>query len=205
MADEDTGNGGAANSGSGDGGGENSAKTFTQAEVDRVAGKARGEAVSKLFKDAGLDNLSVDDLKGLAADAAEHRKGRESAKGDVERLNGEVEKYKPLAEQVPGLNLTILRQQVAGKQQLPPRLWKLIEGDDEDSIKASIEDLKKEFGIETDDGDDGGDKQQQNGRIGSGRRPAPNAQQGSGGGRSEKASLTAGREAYNRAKGIKTE
>lgn len=200
MADDDKGSGpGAANNDQDDGDG---ATTFTQAQVNKIAAREKRGALGAFFKELGLDTPpDVETLKATFDAAAEHKKLKDGEKGDVERLGGQLASEKEKSAKIPTLETTILRQQIAGTEQLPPRFWRYVEGKTDDEIKESIKELKTELNLTTDDGGDGGDGGQGNGQqqvTGTGAHPPePNQQQGrnNGGGTPTK-TLAAGREAY---------
>lgn len=202
MTQPDGAPGGPANSDAG-GGGENgggAVNLFTQAQVNSIAAAEKRGAISSYFKELGFDAPpSGDELKAAITAAS-------SQKGDVERLTGERDTARAEAEKVPGLETSLLRARLAGDAGLKSRYWKYIEGDDEDSIKASIQEVLGDVrggGSGDGSGDDGGNggeqgqEQQRQSRQGTGARPpAPNQQQGSNSGGKPKTSMQAGREAY---------
>lgn len=176
---------------------------FTQDQVNHFTAQAKRGALGTYFKDLGFDTPpDAETLKETFAAAAEHKKTKDGEKGDVERLGGELTAEKEKSAKVPALETTILRQQIAGTEQLPVRFWRYVEGSTDDEIKESIKELKTELNLPTDDGNDGGDGGKGNGQqqqaTGTGARPPePNQQQGrnNGGGTPTK-TLAAGREAY---------
>lgn len=196
MTQPDGENGGPANSDAGGGAeGGGAVNLFTQAQVNSIAAAEKRGAIASFFKELGFDTPpSGDELKAAITAAS-------SQKGDVERLTGERDTAKAEAEKVPGLEAQLLRARLAGDAGLKSRYWKYIEGDDEESIKASIaETLADVRGGGSGDGEgapQGEPEPQQQSRSGTGARPpAPNQQQGTSGGGKPKSTMQAGREAY---------
>lgn len=173
---------------------------FTQEQVNHFANQAKRGALDGFFKELGFDSVPDEQtIKQTFEHAGEYKKQQEGQKGDVERLGTELAAEKEKSSKVPTLETTILQQRIAGEQKLPVRFWKFVEGKTDDEIKESIEGLKKDLNLETDDGGDGnqGNGQQQQASGTGARPPAANQQQGrtSGGGSPAK-TLTSGREAY---------
>lgn len=56
--------------------------TFTQADLDRIAGRTRKESISRFIKDLGME--SVDDLKAIIASK---QQADEQSKSDLEKAN----------------------------------------------------------------------------------------------------------------------
>jgi hypothetical protein len=196
MAEDGGASSGAANSDSQQQQGGVQATLFTQDQLNSIAAKEKRGAIAGFFKELGFDEVpDAEAVKQTFAAAEEHKKLKDGEKGDVERLNGELNSAREKAAKVPELETVINRQRIAADEKVPSRFWKYIEGKSDDEIKESIKGLKEELGL-TDDGNVDG--QQQNPPAGTGARPpAPNQQQGStsGGGAPGK-TLSAGREAY---------
>lgn len=197
-----------ANSGS-EGGAQ--ATLFTQEQVNTIAAREKRGAVGTYFKELGFDTVpDAETIKQTFQHAGEYKKQQDGQKGDVERLGSELSAEKEKSAKVPTLETTILRQQIAGAEQLPVRFWKFVEGKTDDEIKESVEGLKKDLNLEPDDGNGDGEGQgngQQQQATGTGARPPnPNQQQGrTNGGGSPATTLTAGRAAYEAKHGKKKE
>lgn len=210
MTQPDGDQGGSANSGQGDaGGGGITAQLYTKQHLDHTAAQARRGALGDFFGKLGLEKPPTEEEAKAILDAAEaHRKAQDGQKGDVERLTGELATKTEEANQVPTLKAQLLRTQLAGDAGLKSRYHRYVEGDDEESIKASIKEVLADIrgggdgaGDDGDDDDGGGVDQQQSGthqrRQGTGSL-TPNPQQGAGagGGKATKSSMQAGRDAY---------
>lgn len=110
------------------------AKTFTQAEVDLLAGRIRAEERQKLEKQAReLGFNSVDEL--LAAAKAQ-KEAEEAAKSELERAKAAAEKAKAELEAVrQAANLRLIKAEVkvaasqAGAVD-PDAVWALIQADE---------------------------------------------------------------------------
>jgi hypothetical protein len=121
----------------------------------------------------------------------------------VERLTKELAAEKEKSAKASGLEAALLRAQLAGDAGLKSRYHKYVEGDDEESIKASIGETLADVGGGGSGAGEGGETppegepQQQPAKKGTGATPpAPNLQQGAGGGGKPKTSMAAGRDAY---------
>lgn len=176
---------------------------FTQDQVNTFNAAAKREAVTKYFKDLGYDSVpTVEDLKGTLGKASEYDKLKDGEKGDVQRLTDQLGVKTKEAEQVPVLKNDLLRAQIAADAGLKSRYWKYIEGDSEDDIKASVQDVLRDIRVGTGDGEgegEGEDEGDQGGADDGGKkRLTPNPQQGaaSSGGGAKKPSMSAGAEAY---------
>ena len=182
---------------------------FTQEQVNHFNAQAKREAVGSYFKELGLDKAPTgDELSAALTDASEYRKLKNGEKGDVERLTGELATVKAEAEKVPSLQTQLLRARLAGDAGLKSRYWKYVEGDDEEAIKASIQETLGDIrgGGDGSGEEEESDEQEQQPPVKKGTGgtpPAPNPQQGAGGGGKPKPSMTAGREAYNAKHGKK--
>lgn|SRR6478752_8185473 len=173
---------------------------FTQDQVNHFAAQAKRGALESFFKDLGLDKVpSAEELAGALNAAGEYSKIKAGEKTEVQRLTEELATAKSEAEKVPGLQAQLARAGVAADAGLKSRFWKFIEGDDAESIKASVEETRQELGLAepSADGAEGG-------TGGAGKPPqqsaglTPNPQQGTGGGngRPASSSLEAGASAY---------
>lgn len=91
----------------GAGSGQQSQPTFTQADLDRIAGNTRKEAMAKFAKDHGFD--SVDDLK--AAIKAQ-KDAEEQAKSDLQKAQ-EAEQREKTAREAAEAELRRLRIETA--------------------------------------------------------------------------------------------
>lgn len=182
---------------------------FTQEQVNHFNAEAKRGAVANYFKELGLDKPPTgDELSAALTAAAEYKKLQDGEKTEVQRLTGELSTVKAEAEKVPGLETQLLRARLAGDAGLKSRYWKYVEGDDEESITASVQATLADVG---------------NGGSGSGegegtpppdpeKAPpakkgtgalAPNPQQGTSGGGTPKTSMQAGRDAYKAKHGEK--
>lgn len=192
---------------SGPEGGVGQTTLFTQEQVNSIAAREKRSALGAYFKELGFESIpDADTVKETFTAAGEYKKLKDGEKGDVERLNGELNTVRQTAAEVPSLKTTILQQQIAGDAGLPTRFWRFVEGKTEDEIKESIKGLKQELKLEDGgDGSDGGDGGNQQQQQGTGARPPnPNPQQGrtSGGGTPGK-TLASGAEAYAKKHGKK--
>lgn len=183
---------------------------FTQEQVNHFNAEAKRTAVNSYFKELGLDKPPTgEELSAALTAASEYQKLKNGEKGDVERLTGELATKTAEAEKVPGLETQLLRARLANDAGLKSRYWKYVEGDDEATINASVQDVLGDIkggGDGSSDGNDadGGDGEQQPAKKGTGARPpAPNTQQGSGSGGKPKTTMSAGREAYKAKHGDK--
>lgn len=189
----------------------NQGAVFTQAQVNHFVAEGKRGALDGFFKgELGLERVpTTEEFKGILGAATEHQKLKDGEKGDVERLTTELTTVKEQAAKLPTMEAQLLRARLAGDAGLKSRYWKYVEGDDEESIKASITetlaDIRGGGDGEGEDGDDDtddvDDTQQQ--RQGTGFLK-PNPQQGAGGGKGKpKTTLAAGREAYEAKHGKK--
>lgn len=195
-----------ANSGQGGvGGGGIPTNLFTQDQVNHYQAQAKRGALGSFFKELGFDEVpDAETIKNTFDAAGKFKEQQDGQKGDVERLNGELASEREKAAEVPTLKVQLLRQEIAGTENLPVRFWKFVEGKTDDEIKESINGLKKDLNLEAGEGGSGaageggqgGSGQQQQAGTGA-RPPAPNPQQGqnNGGGTPSK-TLAAGADAY---------
>lgn len=189
MSGEGSEGGGTANvPGQGEGGGV-TATLFTQDQVNHFNAEARRKALGDFFKEVGLDApLSAEDLKGSLGKAGEFDKLQEGQQSDVEKLTGQLNEANKKAERVPVLEADLLKAQIAADEGLKSRYWKYVEGKSEDEIKDSVKAVLADVGASGQDQD----QHQQPGA----RTPAPNPQQGTGGGQPPKKTMQSGAEAY---------
>jgi len=192
------------------GGGGIPTNLFTQQQLDHTAAQARRGALESFFKSVGIDKIpSAEEAQQIFSAAAEYQKQQAGQKGDVERLTGELATANEKAAKVPELELALRRAQLAGDAGLKSRYHKYVEGDDDDAIKASIEETLADVGGGGNGSGDGGetppeDEQKPPAKKGTGGTPpAPNPQQGAGGGGKPKTSMSAGRDAYKAKHGEK--
>lgn len=182
---------------------------FTQEQVNAIAANTRREALQGYFKDLGLNATpSQDQLKQVLTDAQEYQRIKQGEKGDVERLTSELAAEKEKSARVSELELQLNRAKLAADAGLKSRYWKYLEGDNDDAIKASVQETLGDIrggGDGSGDGDDGGaggDPQENQGqqpqqRRGTGASPlTPNPQQGAGGGAPTGKSMASGMAAY---------
>lgn len=163
--------------------------SFTQDQVNHFTTEARRRALGGFFKEVGLDKaLTPDEMKALIAKGGKFDEQQQGQQGDVERLTGQLGEANKKADRVPVLEIQYRRAEIAADMGLRPNLWKFVEGDGDDDIKTSVQEILDEFKPGGSGGDDG---QQQR----SGLRP--NFQQGSGGGaRPPKPTMAMGAEAF---------
>lgn len=174
---------------------------FTQDQVNHFNAEAKRGAVANYFKDAGYSQVpSAESLAATVAKASELDKLKEGQKGDVERLTSDLAAANEKAAKVPGLEVDLLRAGIAADAGLKSRYWKYVEGETAEDIEASVKAVLADVGGATPEGeadDDGGEDDQIEGEPqGKGRRPAPNPQQGRGGGSSPKSTMQSGADAY---------
>lgn len=192
-----------ANSDTGGGGGIPTS-LFTQQQLDHTAAQARRGALESFFKSVGIDKVpNAEEAQQIFTAAAEHQKQQAGQKTDVERLTNELAAEKEKSAKVPGLESALRRAQLAGDAGLKSRYHKYLEGDDDEAIKASIEETLADVSPGGGGSDEGGEEppagepQQQPAKKGTGATPpAPNPQQGAGGGGKPKTNMAAGRDAY---------
>jgi hypothetical protein len=183
---------------------------FTQEQVNAIAANTRREALTTYFKDLGLNAApEPNQLKDVLDKATKFDQIQQGQKGDVERLTTELATEREKAGKVPTLEAELHRARLAADAGLKPRYWKYVEGDNDDAIKASIQEVLTDVrgggegggtgeGEPGDEGGDtGGQEQQQQQRRGTGASPlTPNPQQGAGGGGRPAKSMSAGADAY---------
>lgn len=186
------------------------ATLFTQEQANGFAAEAKRNAVNSYFKELGFDKPPTgDELKNTLTAASEYQKLQNGQKSDVERLTGELATAKSEAEKVPSLQTQLLRARLAGDSGLKSRYWKYVEGDDEDSIKASVQETLADIRGGDEGSGEGGEpqpdqqqEQQPPAKKGTGSL-APNPQQGAGGGQPPKPSMQSGAAAYKAKRGDK--
>lgn len=192
------------------------ATLFTQEQVNHFNREARTSALASFFKSLGMDTVpSEDEMKGMLTAASEYQKQQAGKKDDVQRLSDELAAEKQISAKVPGLEQQIQKAKVAAEAGLKPRYWKYIEGDDDEAIKASVQETLGDIsggGNGSGDGSTGatgsdgatgatGATGTTGGATGQQRQGTggltPNLQQGAGSGSNTPTStLDAGREAY---------
>jgi hypothetical protein len=167
------------------------AQLFTQEQVNHFNAEAKRGAIAAYFKELGFDTVpNQDDLKGAFSKAGEFDKLQDGQKTDVERLTSQLGEVQKSAAEIPALRQEILRSQIAADAGLKSRYWKYVEGDTPEEITASVKAVLEDVGRPA-EGDGSPPPEPQ------GRPPAPNPQQGHGGGQPPKKTLQAGRDAYN--------
>jgi len=206
MTQPDVGQAPAANPGQGGNGGI-PATLFTQEQVNHFNAEAKRTAVSNYFKELGLDKPPTgEELSTALQQASEYQKLQNGQKSDVERLTADLATKTAEAEKVPALEAAKRRAELAGDAGLKSRYHKYVEGATDEEIDASIKLVLADVG-----GGGGGEpeqpdqpEQQPPAKKGTGGTPpAPNPQQGLGGGGKPKSTLAAGREAYKAKHGEK--
>jgi hypothetical protein len=162
------------------------ATLFTQEQANHFAAEAKRGALGNFFKEMGFDQVpTAEEVKARFSQASEFEKLQKSQQSDMERLSGELGEVSKRAERVPELEAALLRAQVANDAGLKSRYWKYVEGNSETEIQESVKTLLAD--IPAGNSEEGE-------RLAS-RPPAPNPQQGRGGGTPTK-TLSAGAEAY---------
>jgi hypothetical protein len=171
---------------------------FTQEQVNHFNAQAKREALGGFFKELGLDSVpSAEDLKGTLTKAGEFDKLQAGKKDDVERLTGELATANEKANKVPGLEAKYRVAELAAEAGLKPRYWKYVEGKTDEEIQTSIKAVLEDIKGGGDGDGEGGEGEGQQQQPGTGARPpAPNPQQGAGGGKPPTKTMQSGAEAY---------
>lgn len=146
-----------------------SGKTFTQDDVNRIAGDTRSEERSKVLKALKESGFDGDDLNAVIELAKKAREAEEATKSEVEKATGALQKANAriveLESELTALRLDQVRQNVAAKYELPAGLVKFLVGNDEAAIEAAAKELAKEVkkpvkmgDLNADDGAESGKK-----------------------------------------------
>lgn len=148
--------GGEGGEGGGGGGGEGEERTFTQADVTRIAkreqDKGRKAAASKLAEELGV---SVDEAKRIIA---EHRSREEAEKSEAQKAREAADAEKAEAAKAreaaardrydTRVERALLRAGVPDAGDKLDRVKRMVTADvdsDDDAIRADVDALKKEF------------------------------------------------------------
>jgi hypothetical protein len=129
--------------------------TLTQEAVNKMVGSARVEARQAFLKKHGF--TSEDEFTAAVKKAKEIEEAQLS---ELEKAQKQLDEYKTAAEsakaEADALRTANLRASIAREKGLKEAAVKYVVGDDEDSIKASVDDLLTIAGKSEPDDDLGG-------------------------------------------------